>query len=138
MAMAYGNVYVAQVALGGSEVQTIKALLEAEAWKGPSLVIAYAGCVPAHGYPESQTMAHERAAVRSGYWPLYRYRPDSGMQLDSRAPTQSLRDFALSEDRFACLARTHPERAEVLLAGVEHDAHERRHRYEELQADSNG
>ena len=134
MAMAYGNVYVAQVALGGSEIQTVKALLEAEAWKGPSLVIAYAGCVPAHGYPESQTMAHERAAVRSGYWPLYRYRPDSGLQVDSRPPTMAVRDFALSEDRFSTLVRTHPERAEALLSATEHDAEERLHLYEILDA----
>ena len=75
-ALAYGNAYVAQVAIGANEVQTVKALLEAEAWPGPSLVIAYSPCV-AHGIDMSQTMAHRKDAVKSGYWPLYRYRPGS-------------------------------------------------------------
>ena len=70
--MAYGNVYVAQIAIGANDLQTTKALLEADAWPGPSLVIAYSTCI-AHGIDMSKSMSHQKDAVRSGYWPLYRY-----------------------------------------------------------------
>ena len=76
LAMAYGNVYVAKVAVGASDMQTVKALLEAEAWPGPSLVIAYSTCI-AHGFDMTGSMAHMRDAVKSGHWPLYRYHPDA-------------------------------------------------------------
>jgi len=136
-AMAYGDVYVAHIAMGGSEIQTVKALLEADAWPGPSLVIAYSTCVPAHGFEESQSLAHQRDAVRSGYWPLYRYHPGSDehehpFQLDSHAPAITLRDFALSEARFSMLARQNPERAEQLLALGQDDIDERWRLYEQL------
>ena len=88
LAMAYGNVYVAHVAVGASDMQTVKALLEAEAWPGPSLVIAYSTCI-AHGFDMTGSMAHMRDAVNSGHWPLYRYHPDAEQpfHLDSKAPT---------------------------------------------------
>ena len=133
LAMAYGNVYVAHVAVGASDRQTVKALLEAEAWPGPSLVIAYSTCI-AHGFDMTGSMAHMRDAVRSGHWPLYRYHPETErpFQLDSKAPTVPLREFAVSEARFAMLARTAPEEFERLMALAEEDTRERWRHYEQL------
>ena len=133
LAMAYGNVYVAKVAVGSSDMQTVKALLEAEAWPGPSLVIAYATCI-AHGFDMAGSMAHMRDAVRSGHWPLYRYNPDAErpFHLDSKPPTLPLREFAGSEARFAMLARTAPEEFERLMGLAEEDTRERWRYYEQL------
>ena len=133
LAMAYGNVYVAHVAVGASDMQTVKALLEAEAWPGPSLVIAYSTCI-AHGFDMTGSMAHMREAVKSGHWPLYRYQPDAEQpfHLDSKPPTTALRDFAVSEARFAMLARTAPEEFERLMALAEEDVRERWSWYEQL------
>ena len=133
LAMAYGNVYVAHVAVGASDMQTVKALLEAEAWPGPSLVIAYSTCI-AHGFDMTGSMAHMREAVRSGHWPLYRYHPDAEQpfHLDSKAPTVPLREFAVTEARFAMLARTAPEEFERLMALAEEDTRERWSWYEQL------
>jgi pyruvate-ferredoxin/flavodoxin oxidoreductase len=133
LAMAYGNVYVAKVAVGSSDMQTVKALLEAEAWPGPSLVIAYSTCI-AHGFDMAGSMAHMRDAVRSGHWPLYRYNPETErpFHLDSKPPTVPLRQFAGSEARFAMLARTAPEEFERLMGLAEEDAAERWRYYEQL------
>ena len=133
LAMAYGNVYVAHVAVGASDMQTVKALLEAEAWPGPSLVIAYSTCI-AHGFDMSGSMAHMREAVKSGHWPLYRYHPDAEQpfHLDSKPPTVPLREFAATEARFAMLARTAPEEFERLMALAEEDVRERWSWYEQL------
>jgi pyruvate-ferredoxin/flavodoxin oxidoreductase len=133
LAMAYGNVYVAHVALGASDMQTVKALMEAEAWPGPSLVIAYSTCI-AHGFEMSGSMAHQREAVRAGHWPLYRYHPDAErpFQLDSKPPSQPLRQFAQSEARFAMLARIAPEEFERVMELAEDDARERWRYYEQL------
>jgi pyruvate-ferredoxin/flavodoxin oxidoreductase len=133
LAMAYGNVYVAHVAVGAGDMQTVKALLEAEAWPGPSLVIAYSTCI-AHGFDMEGSMAHMRDAVRSGHWPLYRYHPDAErpFHLDSKPPAQPMREFAASEARFAILARTAPEEYERLMALAEEDARERWRYYEQL------
>ena len=133
---AYGDVYVAQVAMGASDVQTVKALLEAEAWPGPSLVIAYSPCV-AHGIDMSQTMVHMRDAVHSGHWPLYRYRPgaeehEQPFQLDSHTPDRPFREFAMTEGRFAMLARSDPERADHLFSLAQADVDERWRYYEQL------
>ena len=98
IAMAYGNVYVAQVAMGASDMQTVKALLEAEAWPGPSLVIAYSTCI-AHGIDMATSMTHQKDAVRSGYWPLYRYNPGEARAARSTS-TPSRRRMPLRE--FAC------------------------------------
>jgi pyruvate-ferredoxin/flavodoxin oxidoreductase len=133
LAMAYGNVYVAKVAVGSSDMQTVKALLEAEAYPGPSLVIAYATCI-AHGFDMAGSMAHMRDAVKSGHWPLYRYNPDAErpFHLDSKPPTMPLREFAVSEARFAILARTAPEEFERLMDLAEEDTRERWRYYEQL------
>ena len=134
MAMAYGNAYVAQVALGGNDMQTIKAFAEAEAWPGPSLIIAYSTCI-AHGIDMETSMTHQRDAVRSGYWPLYRYNPSmegSPFHLDSKTPTVPLKDFAAAEARFGILARTDPERFDSLMATSQEDINSRWKLYEQL------
>jgi pyruvate-ferredoxin/flavodoxin oxidoreductase len=136
IARAYGDVYVAQIALGANEMQTVRALLEAEAWPGPSLVIAYSTCI-AHGIDMATSMTHQKSAVASGYWPLYRYHPSPAegahpFQLDAKHPTLPLTDFALAESRFAMLARSEPERARHLLALAQADVDERWHYYQQL------
>jgi len=139
MAMGYGHVYVAQVALGASPRQTIEALREAAAWPGPSLVIAYSPCI-AHGLDMGTMMSRQREAVRGGYLTLYRYDPraaraEGGGQplvLDSRPPKGSLAEWAAGETRFAALARTQPERAQTLLHLAEADAKARRAFYEHV------
>jgi pyruvate-ferredoxin/flavodoxin oxidoreductase len=135
-AMSYGDVYVAHVALGASDIQTVKAMLEAEAWPGVSLVIAYSTCI-AHGFDMSESMTHQKAAVQSGHWPLYRYQPGEGeatqpFQLDSAAPSVPYADFAGSEARFSMLKRNDPDRAAQLLALAESDVKARWHHYEQL------
>jgi len=137
IAANYGNVYVAQVALGADNPQTVKAFAEAESYPGPSLIIAYSACI-AHGIDMSTSMSHQLDAVRSGYWPLYRYDPrlaaenEHPLQLDSKKPTVPLREFAMKEARFAMLARSHPEEAERLMALAQEDIDERWRLYEQL------
>jgi pyruvate-ferredoxin/flavodoxin oxidoreductase len=135
-ARSYGNVYVAQIAVGGNEMQAVRALLEAAAWPGPSLVIAYSTCI-AHGIEMSTSMTHQKDAVGSGYWPLYRYHPSpqegtQPFQLDSKAPTLPVAEFALAETRFSMLARSDPERSRHLLAMAQSDVTERWRYYEQL------
>ncbi|MFN8521268.1 MAG: pyruvate:ferredoxin (flavodoxin) oxidoreductase [Chloroflexota bacterium] len=136
IARAYGNVYVAQIAMGANDAQTVRALLEADAWPGPSLVIAYSTCI-AHGIDMSTSMSHQKDAVKSGYWPLYRYRPSEvedgqPFQLDSGAPTIPIRDFVSAETRFAILQRTDPDRAAQLAELTQSEANERWHYYQQL------
>ena len=136
IARSYGNVFVAQVSMGANDAQTIKALLEAEAWDGPSLVIAYATCI-AHGIDMGKSMSHQKDAVKSGYWPLYRYQPSEvedgqPFKLDSVKPTMPIKDFVASETRFAILERTNPERAAELAELIQADADERWRFYEQL------
>jgi pyruvate-ferredoxin/flavodoxin oxidoreductase len=137
IASSYGNVFVAQVALGADNAQTVKAFAEAEAHDGPSLIIAYSTCI-AHGIEMSTGMSHQKEAVDSGYWPLYRFDPARGAEgevpflLDSRAPSVPLSDFAAKEGRFTLLARSKPELAERLMNLAQQDITERRHLYEQL------
>jgi pyruvate-ferredoxin/flavodoxin oxidoreductase len=136
IARAYGNVFVAQIAMGANDAQATKALLEAAAWPGPSLVIAYSTCI-AHGIDMSQSMAHQKDAVKSGYWPLYRFQPSEveggqPFKLDSKQATVPLADFMNSETRFAALQRTDPERAEELAQLAQADADERWRYYAQL------
>jgi len=136
IAMAYGSVYVAQIALGANDVQTLRALQEAEAYPGPSLVIAYSTCI-AHGIDMRTSMTHQKDAVASGYWPLFRFRPGSGehehpFQLDSKAPSIPFAQFARSEARFAVLARTHPDHAAALASAAQSDIDERWRYYSQL------
>jgi pyruvate-ferredoxin/flavodoxin oxidoreductase len=136
IARAYGNVYVAQISMGANELQATKALVEADAWPGPSLVIAYSTCI-AHGIDMAKSMSHQKDAVKSGYWPLYRFQPtetEDGQpfKLDSHAPSMPIRDFVASEARFAILERTQPERAATLAALAQADADERWRYYSQL------
>ena len=136
IARAYGNVYVAQISMGANELQTTKALVEADAWPGPSLVIAYSTCI-AHGIDMSKSMTHQKDAVKSGYWPLYRFQPseiDDGQpfKLDSKAPTIPVRDFVATETRYAILERTDPARARHLSGLLQADIDERWRYYEQL------
>jgi pyruvate-ferredoxin/flavodoxin oxidoreductase len=138
IARAYGNVYVAQISMGANDLQATKALLEADAWPGPSLVIAYSTCI-AHGIDMSKSMTHQKDAVRSGYWPLYRFQPSEvedghPFKLDSKAPSIPVADFAATETRFAILARTHPDRARELAVLAQADVDERWRYYEQLAA----
>lgn len=135
-AMTYGDVYVARVALGASDIQTVKALLEAEAWPGVSLVIAYSTCI-AHGFEMSQSMSQQKLAVQSGHWPLYRFRPSDDpdaqpFQLDSAEPSVDYADFTRSEARFAMLARANPERARELVELARTDVTNRWEYYRQL------
>jgi pyruvate-ferredoxin/flavodoxin oxidoreductase len=138
VARSYGNVFVAQVAIGANDAQTIKALLEADAWPGPSLVIAYSTCI-AHGIDMSKSMSHQKDAVKSGYWPLYRFHPSDieggqPFKLDSSRPSIPVSEFVASETRFAVLARTQPERAADLAELAQADVDERWRYYEQLAA----
>ena len=120
MATMYGNVYVAQVAMGASDTQTVKALLEAEAHDGPSLVIAYSQCI-AHGIDMAKGMHHQKLAVESGYWPLYRFDParaaegKNPFQLDSGDPKIPLQDYIYTEARYRMLQQSDPVTAKRLL-----------------------
>jgi pyruvate-ferredoxin/flavodoxin oxidoreductase len=126
MAMTYGNVYVAKVAMGSSDMHTVKAFLEAEAYDGPSLIIAYSHCI-AHGYDLSFGMEQQKVAVSSGYWPLMRYNPEltkqgkNPFQLDSRPPSTSFKDYAYKETRYTMLVKSNPEEAKKLLGLAEED-----------------
>ena len=136
IARSYGNVYVAQVSMGANDQQTTKALIEADAWPGPSLVIAYSTCI-AHGIDMSKSMTHQKDAVKSGYWPLYRFHPSEieggkPFKLDSSTPSIRIAEFAATETRFAVLQRTQPERAAELAALAQADADERWRYYEQL------
>jgi pyruvate-ferredoxin/flavodoxin oxidoreductase len=135
MAIAYGSVYVANIAMGGSDTQTVKAFLEAEAHPGPSLIIAYSHCI-AHGYDMVHGLDQQKAAVNSGYWPLFRYNPalvaqgKNPFQLDSRPPTLALKSFAYNETRYTMLAKSHPEAARKLLEAAQEDVTNRWKRYD--------
>ncbi|MBL4660471.1 MAG: pyruvate:ferredoxin (flavodoxin) oxidoreductase [Alcanivoracaceae bacterium] len=119
-AIAYGNVYVARVAMGASPQQTLQAFREAEAYNGPSLIIAYSPCIE-HGYPMEQSLRQQQAAVKSGYWPLYRYNPElrsahrNPFMLDSLRPKISVKDYAYKENRYLSLTKSNPEQAEHLM-----------------------
>jgi pyruvate-ferredoxin/flavodoxin oxidoreductase len=125
-AVSYGSVYVAQVALGGDDSHVVKAFQEAEAYDGPSLIIAYSSCI-AHGYDLVHGLEQQKLAVKSGYWPLMRYNPalrESGknpFQLDSDAPSIRLKDYAYREARYTMLARGNPELAATLLNEAQDD-----------------
>ncbi|HEX5572395.1 MAG TPA: hypothetical protein VFX31_13460, partial [Ktedonobacterales bacterium] len=140
LAMAYGNVYVARVAMGANDAQTLKALLEAEAYPGPSLVIAYSHCI-AHGIDMRQGLEQQKLATQSGYWPLYRFNPNAAIEgknpltLDSRDPSVPLRQFLYNETRYQMLTKSDPARADELLREAEHDVRARWTQYAELAAE---
>jgi pyruvate-ferredoxin/flavodoxin oxidoreductase len=137
MAMAYGNVYVAQVAFGAKDVQTLRAFIEAESYDGPSLIIAYAPCI-AHGVDLSNNLRQQNLAVNSGHWSLFRYDPrktaqgENPLHMDSKKPSIPYRDFVATETRFSVLQRTHPEAAERFLRQAQKQAESKFFLYEQL------
>ena len=126
IAVDYGHVYVAQIAFGADPKQTVRAMQEAAAHKGPSLLIGYSTCI-AHGFDLTQTVDHMRSAVASGYWPLYRFNPvleragRNPMQLDCEPPTLSFREYAQTENRYRALAKTNPDHVNELMEAAEAD-----------------
>ena len=146
MAVAYGSVYVARIAFGQSDMQTLKAFQEAEAYDGPSLIIAYSHCI-AHGYDLVHGLDQQKLAVTSGHWPLFRYNPplkDQGKNpfvLDSKAPTIPLEKYIYNETRYSMLKHSNPEVAAELLKEAQHDVAERWKLYESwaaMPANGNG
>ncbi|MFM5980958.1 MAG: pyruvate:ferredoxin (flavodoxin) oxidoreductase [Sphaerospermopsis kisseleviana] len=139
IAMTYGNVYVASVAMGARDEHTLKAFLEAEAYDGPSIIIAYSHCV-AHGINMATGMQNQKAAVDSGRWLLYRYNPDRAeqgqnpLQLDSRTPRIPVENSMYMENRFKMLTKIDPERAKELLQEAQEDVNTRWQMYQYLAA----
>ena len=138
MAMSYGNVYVASVAMGAKDEHTLKAFLEAEAYDGPSIIIAYSHCI-AHGIDMTTAMQNQKTAVEAGHWLLYRFHPERALagenplQLDSRSPARRMQDFLQMETRFKMLTKSKPEDAKRLWTEAQHDA-EVRYRFYEYMA----
>ena len=139
MTLMYGTVYVAQVAMGASDRQTVRAFVEAESYDGPSLVIAYSHCI-AHGINMRTGFDQHKLAVDSGAWVLYRYDPRRAaqglnpLQLDSKAPKIPLQEYAYNETRFKMLTQSKPEQAERLMSLAQQDVKDRWQMYEQLAA----
>ena len=136
-AIAYGNVYVAQIAMGSNPQQTLQAFREAEAYGGPSLILAYSHCI-AHGFDLRYGMKQQDVATASGYWPLFRYNPalrkigKNPFQLDSPRPTIPFKDYAYQELRYRMLALTRPADADDLLRQAQADVDAKYRSYEIL------
>jgi pyruvate-ferredoxin/flavodoxin oxidoreductase len=137
LAMAYGHVYVARVALGANDAQANRVFVEAEAHPGPALIIAYSPCI-AHGYDLRHSLDQQKKAVASGYWPLYRYNPGLAQQghnpfsLDSKPPSLPLEQYMYGETRFRMLAQSDEARAAELLRLAQADVKTRWQQYERL------
>jgi pyruvate-ferredoxin/flavodoxin oxidoreductase len=142
MAMAYGNVYVAQIAMGADDNHAVKAIAEAESYDGPSLILAYSHCI-AHGINMRKGMDNQKAAVASAHWPLYRFDPRRALeglnpfQLDSKAPSIPLEKYMALENRFQMLIKSDPPRAAELIDRAQHAAHRKYRQYEELARERN-
>ena len=136
-AMRYGDVYIAQIAMGANDTHTVKAFLEAEAHPGPSLIISYGHCI-AHGIDMAKGMTQQKLAVESGYWPLYRYNPKlelegkNPFQLDSHAPKIPLQDYIYTEGRYRMLQQSDPEAAKLLLEHAQEAVNHRWRQYQQL------
>ncbi len=139
IAMTYGSIYVAQIAMGASDAQVVKAFLEAESYPGPSLIIAYSHCI-AHGINMTTGFQNQKAAVNSGAWPLYRYDPrlaedgKNPLQIDSKDPTISFEEYAYSENRYKMLAKAKPELAKQLMAQATKDFNTKWHIIKQMAA----
>ncbi|HEX7602410.1 MAG TPA: 2-oxoacid:acceptor oxidoreductase family protein, partial [Polyangiaceae bacterium] len=137
LAMTYGHVYVARIAFGARDAQTVRTFLEADSYPGPALIIAYSHCI-AHGYDMAQGLAQQKLAVESGYWPLYRFDPrriaagESPLKLDSSAPKGKMIDFARNETRFRMVEQQNPERFRELMGEAQTDIYTRWATYEQL------
>ena len=136
-AISYGTVYVARVAMGASDVQLVKALIEAEQYNGPSIIIAYCHCI-AHGINMKLGLTQQKLAVDSGYWPLIRFNPDllkvgeNPFKLDSKPPKIALEDYIYNETRYKMLTKSMPERAKMLLKMAQEEVNNRWHLYEKM------
>ena len=139
LAMAYGNVYVARVAMGANDQQTLRAFLDAEAYDGPALIIAYSHCI-AHGIDMRKGLDQQRLAVQSGHWPLYRYNPalieegKNPLMIDAKAPSIPLEQYAYNETRYRMLAQSDPARAETLMREAQRDVQANWQRYQDMSA----
>ena len=137
IAMTYGSIYVARVAMGANAAQTVRAFVEAESYEGSSLIIANAHC-QLHGINMSEGLNYQRMAVESGAWPLFRYDPrkkaagENPLTLDSKEPSLPLEEYMYSENRFRQLQRDNPERAASLLEAAKRDVAERFKMYQQL------
>jgi len=137
IAMSYGNVYVAQIAMGANDLQTLRAINEAEAYDGPSVIIAYSHCI-AHGINMAKGMDQQKLAVDSGHWPLYRFNPDNlkegknPLKLDSKPPKIKLEDYIYTENRYKMLTKSHPQEAEALLAFAQEEINLKWKKYQQL------
>jgi pyruvate-ferredoxin/flavodoxin oxidoreductase len=137
LAISYGNVYVARVAFGANDNQTVKAFLEAEAYDGPSIILAYSNCI-AHGYDMKYGLEQQQLAVKSGYWPLYRYNPErvhegqNPFQLDSKPPEMPLDKYTAREGRYQMLRQSDPQRAQMLAELAQADVNARWETYERM------
>jgi pyruvate-ferredoxin/flavodoxin oxidoreductase len=139
IAMAYGYVYVARVAMGASDQQTLNAFLEADAYDGPSLILAYSHCI-AHGYDLVHGLEQQKLAVQSGAWPLYRFNPSRAalgqnpLSIDSKEPTIPISEYAYNETRYSMLLQSDEQRAEALIKLAQKDAKSRWALYEQMAA----
>jgi pyruvate-ferredoxin/flavodoxin oxidoreductase len=139
MAMAYGNVYVAQVAMGADDGHTVRVFQEAAAWNGPSLIIAYCHCI-AHGYDLVHGLDQQKLAVKSGYWPLFRFDParaergEPALKLDAKVPSVPVVQFTNNETRYRMLVHADPAHAQALAEEAQHDVERRWARLEKMAA----
>jgi pyruvate-ferredoxin/flavodoxin oxidoreductase len=137
ISMTYGNIYVGQIAYGANMTQTVRAFKEAEAYPGPSILIAYSHCIN-HGIDMTTATDLHKTAVESGFWPLFRYDPalaaqgKNPLQLDSKAPTVGVEEFMYKQTRFRALRQSDPARAEKLLEALRHDVISRWKFYEQM------
>jgi len=137
IAMSYGYVYVARIAMGSSDQQTLKAILEAEAFDGPSIIIAYSHCI-AHGIDMAKGLEQQKLAVLSGHWPLYRYNPaliaqgQNPLTIDSKAPSIPLEQYTYNETRYRMLVQSDEARAEMLLHQGQNDVNKRWEYYQQM------
>jgi len=139
IAMSYGNVYVARVAMGANDAQTVRAFLEAEAFPGPSIIVAYSHCI-AHGINMTLGLESQKLAVQCGHWPLFRFNPErtrehkNPLQLDSKAPTVPFAKYADAEIRYKMLVKADPDTARRLQGLAQEDVKARWALYERLEA----
>ena len=139
MAMAYGNVYVAKVAIGAKDAQTVKAFAEAESYPGTSIILAYSHCI-AHGFDLINGPAQQKGAVESGHWPLFRWDPrrlaegQIPLVMDSAPPTMKIADYARNETRYRMVERANPERFANLMAQAQRETTNRFSVYQQLAA----
>ncbi len=142
IAMQYRNVYVAQIAMGYNDAQTVRAFMEAEAYDGPSLIIAYSHCI-AHGINMTKGMTNQKMAVECGHWPVYRYNPmlalegKNPLKIDSKAPKIKFEEYAYTETRYKMLTKSHPHEAKELMKLAQHDVEDRWAALQGLEAEGN-